>query len=124
VRKSTQKTKRRLAKPKGRSPVIAGRVPESLHQQIREAAKRSGRSMSEELAWRAAMSFEIERVAEDELEGAMRRKGWRRVHGTSFWAPPGVLPKSGFVSIDEANTPLEQVIALTVRRVLDELKAA
>ena len=34
----------------GRTPVISGRVPESLHRRIQEAAKRSGRSMSEELA--------------------------------------------------------------------------
>jgi hypothetical protein len=45
-------------RPKGVSPVIAGRVPKSLHRQIAEAAKRSGRTMSEELAWRAALSFE------------------------------------------------------------------
>jgi Arc-like DNA binding domain len=67
VGRSTLKAMRRPTKPMGRSPVIAGRVPESLHQQIKEAAKQSGRSMSEELAWRAASTF-----AEDGLVEKVR----------------------------------------------------
>ena len=37
-------------RPPGRMPVISGRVHESLHRKIQEAAKASGRTMSEELA--------------------------------------------------------------------------
>jgi hypothetical protein len=48
--------------------VIAGRVPASLHQKIKQAAKVSGRSMSEELAWRAEQSFQS-----DALEHIRRR---------------------------------------------------
>jgi Arc-like DNA binding domain len=51
---------KRAARPRGRSPVIAGRVPSSLHRKIKQAAKASGRSMSEELAFRAEQSFQWE----------------------------------------------------------------
>jgi hypothetical protein len=54
------------------SPVIAGRVPKSLHRQIKAAAKRSGRSMSEELAWRAGLSFELEKATDALYEQIMR----------------------------------------------------
>jgi hypothetical protein len=57
----------RSAKPTGRQPVISGRVPQSLHEQIKRAAKASGRSMSEELAWRASQSFERKSVIEEIL---------------------------------------------------------
>jgi hypothetical protein len=45
-------------KPAGRNPVIAVRVPESLQKRIKDAAKRSGKSMSEEMAWLLARGFE------------------------------------------------------------------
>jgi Arc-like DNA binding domain len=51
---------KRAERPRGRSPVIAGRVPSSLHRKIKQAAKASGRSMSEELAFRAEQSFQRE----------------------------------------------------------------
>jgi hypothetical protein len=58
LKKSTTKTRRTPVKSV--TPVIAGRVPESLHRLIKKAAKKSGRSMSDELAWRAGLSFEWE----------------------------------------------------------------
>jgi len=54
----------RPVKPEGRSPVIAGRVPESLHRKIKAAAEASGRSMSEEMAWRLEQSFAGADIAE------------------------------------------------------------
>jgi hypothetical protein len=39
-------------------PVISGRVHESLHRKIQEAAKTSGRTMSEELAALATEAFQ------------------------------------------------------------------
>jgi hypothetical protein len=45
-------TAARSIRPPGRNPVISGRVPPSLHQQIQAAAQASGRSMSEEMAAR------------------------------------------------------------------------
>jgi hypothetical protein len=56
---------------KTHTPVIAGRVPEALHRQIKEAAKKSGRTMSDELAHRAAMSFQWE-AALGEFEQAKK----------------------------------------------------
>jgi hypothetical protein len=59
-------------------------VPELLHRQIKEAAERSGRTMSDEMAWRVGMSFEWEaafgevrqwkaKKDAEELESALRR---------------------------------------------------
>ena len=45
-------------RPRPTNPVIAGRVPASLYKKIKQAAKASGRSMSEELAYRVALTFE------------------------------------------------------------------
>jgi hypothetical protein len=45
-------------RPPGRMPVISGRVHESLHRKIQEAAKASGRTMSEELAALATEAFQ------------------------------------------------------------------
>ena len=64
MKKSTKKT-RRVTPAKSRTPVIAGRVPASLHAQLKQAAAESGRSLSDELAWRAGLSFEWERAFED-----------------------------------------------------------
>lgn len=57
----TNSPKARRGHQKGRSPVIGARLPDSLHRQIRAAAKRAGRSISEELAWRIGTSFELEK---------------------------------------------------------------
>jgi hypothetical protein len=46
----SSKTQARSVRPLGRTPVISGRVHESLHRRIQEAAKVSGRTMSEELS--------------------------------------------------------------------------
>jgi hypothetical protein len=58
VQKIVGKKTRRPTKPRGLKPVIAVRVPESIHKRIHAAAKTSGRSMSEEMAWRLARTFE------------------------------------------------------------------
>jgi hypothetical protein len=41
-----------------RKPVIAVRVPAPLHQRIKDSARASGRSMSEEMAWLLDRAFE------------------------------------------------------------------
>jgi Arc-like DNA binding domain len=91
-------------KPAGRQPVIAGRVPRSLHERIKRAAKASGRSMSEELAWRASMSFEWEaafasmrkslaEIEQGSVDAALIRKGYTcqrdAATGKKVWAEPG-----------------------------------
>lgn len=48
----------RYVKQSGRKPVIAGRVPAPLYARIEAAARLSGRTLSEELAWRVERSFE------------------------------------------------------------------
>ena len=57
MQKIVSKTKR-PTKPRGLKPVIAVRVPESIHKRIQAAAKTAGRSMSEEMQWRLTKSFE------------------------------------------------------------------
>jgi hypothetical protein len=51
-------------RPRPTNPVIAGRVPPPLHKKIQRAAKKAGRTMSEELAWRADV-YEHRLVAKD-----------------------------------------------------------
>jgi hypothetical protein len=72
VGKKSTKGAGRVPPKREQNPVIAGRVSESLHQKIKQAAKRSGASMSDELArlaglalqWEAALgSPELHRIA-------------------------------------------------------------
>ena len=102
--KSTGKATHRLPKPRGLSPVIAGRVPASLHRQIKEAAKKSGRSMSEEMAWHIGLSFQwqkqfgdirkllddAQRAMSGDLRQAMIRAGYTPIYTSSGtqWAEP------------------------------------
>jgi hypothetical protein len=125
MRKSTGKATQRPPKPRGLSPVIAGRVPTSLHRQIKEAAKKSGRSMSEEMAWRVAVSFEwekvfgdarkvltdAERVSAGTLRQAMRTAGFTPVYGSAgtYWLEPGM-----------PTVPLEASLAPEVRAAITE----
>src|SRR5262245_8140580 len=51
-------TATRSIRPMGRTPVISGRVHESLHRRIAAAAKVNGRTMSEELAALATEALE------------------------------------------------------------------
>jgi hypothetical protein len=109
-------------KPVEKTPVIAVRVGAALHQQIKAAAKRSGRSMSEEMAWLLENGFEWQRalgdrdamleqarqllheasehalrIPKDALELHLRRQNWRS-DGMGRWVPPEVhgLPPDGF----------------------------
>jgi hypothetical protein len=53
--------KKRVGRPPGRKaprrPVLSARVPEEFYEEIAAAAQRSGRTMSEELVWRARQAF-------------------------------------------------------------------
>ena len=104
----------RFTPVKAITPVIAGRVPASLHRLIKESAKKSGRSMSDELAWRAGLSYEWEKTFGEirqliasnrrgmaaELLQHMISEGWTAVHTSKgvVWAPPG-SPVSELVEI-------------------------
>jgi hypothetical protein len=55
--------KKRIGRPPGRKaprrPVLSARVPEDFYLAVKEAAQRSGRTMSEELVWRARQTINV-----------------------------------------------------------------
>lgn len=125
----------------GRNPVIAVRVPAPLHQRIVESAKTSGRSMSEEMAALLAHGFEwqdafgdrmkmldaakveIGRMVSGNLEAELRRQGWRPLHGSPYWMPPGVAPQEGFTGPETA--PQDDFVDVEAKAAdeLDEIDA-
>ena len=113
-----KKSKGRRTPVKDPTPVIAGRVPQSLHRQIKEAAKKSGRTMSDELAYRTRMSFAWEatlgeyeqarkrlmdmyerdrktfaEATQADTERELERLGWAKIldlrRSGHVWLPPG-----------------------------------
>jgi hypothetical protein len=58
--------KKRVGRPPGRKaprrPVLSARVPEDFYEEIKAAAQRSGRTMSEEIVWRARQTIHIQVV--------------------------------------------------------------
>jgi hypothetical protein len=132
MKKSTAKA-RRQKKPQ--SPVIAGRVSEAQYQRIKEATKQSGRSMSEELAWRFDHSLAMEKahgdakkiiadawsVTKDTLRGAMRQQGFTPIYSSAgtYWAEPGMLamPLEGQLAPE-----VRAAITDAVRQALTEIK--
>jgi hypothetical protein len=134
--KKQVETARRTRPAKFTSPVIAGRVPESLHRLIKGAAKRSGRTMSDELAWRAAVSFEWEkafgearkvvaeahRIIEGDLRGALRANGFTPIYDLAgtYWKEPG-MPADARLKV--VPTPeMKVVIAEAVKETLAQIK--
>jgi hypothetical protein len=130
-----------LKKPTGKrqppkreqSPVIAGRVPASLHQQIKKAARKSGRTMSDEMAFQVALSFEWEQQRLDYLEiikGGERLEnllagiGWKQTRFLegSVWTPPGIDITRLSYSLDAAaiaramEPELTQLVARTINK--------
>ena len=101
--------KARRTPTKTRSPVIAGRVPESLHRQIKAAAKKSNRSMSDEMAWRVGLSYKLEdqiKTLNAMLDGMVMRDAR---HGRLFTGWLGNELRSR--GLDEQNTrELEELI--------------
>jgi hypothetical protein len=103
-------------RPVGRSPTIYVRVAQPLHQRIRASARRSKRTMSEEMATLLANAFdwqdafgdvksflaESKRMTRDNLQAEMRRQGWTPLVGSPYWLPPGAVPTSRFVEAEVA----------------------
>jgi hypothetical protein len=60
--------KKRVGRPPGRKaprrPVISARVPLPYYELIKQAAQFSGRTISEEVAWRTMQSFERDKTLE------------------------------------------------------------
>jgi hypothetical protein len=132
LKKSTGKG--RWIPTKTPTPVIAGRVPKELHRQIKQAAKQSGRTMSDELAWRVGISFEWEKVfgtvtkmindnarmLEGDLRAGLRMKGWIPVPDLTgtMWLEPGmpIPPMKG-----EMPDGLKEAIVDAVRQAKGEM---
>jgi hypothetical protein len=124
------------SKPKakaGENPVIAGRVSPDLHQKIKDAAKASGRSMSEELAFRAEQAFNFEagfesiRKVQDQeelvvrlgREAALTHWNIRPMPGRPGWYYTGDVPPQELVAITPSvQTIMERIADLAVERAL------
>jgi hypothetical protein len=117
---------------KNRSLTI--RVLDELWQRLEAEAEKSGRSMSEEAAYRMLVGFllgnelkafseiqkDLAKNADDSIKAAMHRRGWGKVitktgtKTTTVFIPPGehTLPRSGFVDAAEiAAIEVEKAIA-------------
>jgi hypothetical protein len=97
---------------RAKNPVISGRVSESLLRKVRASAKKSGRSLSEELAFRADQSFaweeafvSIQKLFADaksaiagELGQALREASYTPIHtsGGIVWAEPESAISKGY----------------------------
>ena len=125
--------KKKVGRPPGRKaphrPVVSARVPESVYSEIKEAATAAGRTMGEELVWRASS---------DNLRALLISRNWKYVHGAKFgaanWISPDnhSYPPSGFIDPAEAAQPLQNTtrqkfiedIARAVKAALEERKRA
>jgi hypothetical protein len=131
--------KKRVGRPPGRTaphrPVVSGRVPEEFHKTITEAAQKSGRTISEELIWRAQQSFEWEktfgnarkvlddakRVTAQNLPAQLRAAGYRYVSGIGggAWFDPGVDAVAWI--FDNSNRDvLEEMLERAATRALEK----
>jgi hypothetical protein len=113
---------------KNRSLTI--RVLDELWQRLEAEAEKSGRSMSEEAAYRMVVGFllgnelkafseiqkDLAKNTDDAIKAAMYRRAWGKIitpTGTVY-IPPGehTLPRSGFVDAAEmAKAEVEKAIA-------------
>ena len=111
--------------------MIAGRVPASLHAQLKQAAAESGRKV----AWRAGLSFEWERAFEDtrklladakrankaNLRQAMRDDGLELIHGAAgdYWKEPGMPPLKSVLD-PEMKAAITDIIRQELARTEDD----
>lgn len=119
LRKSTAKV--RQTPVKSVTPVIAVRVPESLHRLIKKRAEKSGRSMSDEVAFLFGQIFEWEKTfvsARKLLDDAHRaRAGSLRQARISEGYTP-ISTSDGIVWAEPGSK-----ISEAVRRELGEMRA-
>jgi hypothetical protein len=106
------------------------RVLDQLWERLEVEAKKSGRSMSEEMAYRATVGFllgnelkafqeiqkDLAKNTDDAIKAAMYRRAWGKIitpTGTVY-IPPGEhnVPRSGFLDAAEmAKAEVEKAIA-------------
>ena len=124
--------KKKVGRPRGRvaawRPVVSARVPELIYAEIKQAAAAAGRTMGEELVWRAEKAakwdkafgelnawradiYELHaKIADGNLEAVLMGKNWKRVHGVRFgqanWISPDnhSYPASGFIAATEIES--------------------
>jgi hypothetical protein len=117
--------KKRVGRPSGRvaphRPVVGARVAQALYDEIKAAAAAAGRTMGEELVWRAEKAGEWSKafgeleewktklrdeqaqIARGNLEIVLMGLNWKKVRGVRFgdanWISPDnhSYPQSGFV---------------------------
>jgi hypothetical protein len=111
---------------KSRSMTI--RVLDRLREKLEEAARASGRSVSEEAAHRMMLSFALEtelrdhadirKETDDTLMAVMVRRGWGKIvdprYGGAVYIPPGQvagIPQSGFLSPEQVKLETEKAEA-------------
>ena len=100
----TKPAKKRIGRPPGRKaphrPVVSARVPQGDYDQIKAAARASGRTMAEEIFFRVRRSFEDERrasaLAADARESMLR-------HAAELLAGSAQLASN-------PNNPLEELL--------------
>jgi hypothetical protein len=132
--------KKRVGRPPGRTvprrPVVSGRVPEEFYETIRESARMSGRTISEELIWRAQKGFEFEkahgeagkmlddarRVLQQNLAAHLRDAGYRYVggFGGGAWFEPGVNAVSWIFNNSNRDV-LEEMLERAAVRALEKM---
>jgi hypothetical protein len=79
------------------STVLSGRVDPEFLQQVKAAAKAAGRTVSEEVLFRALRSFE------PRLDGQLLERGYTRVRTAEgmAWLEPGLHASTWIVTSDD-----------------------
>jgi len=128
--------KPRLGRPPGRKaalrPPLTARVSEEFYARVKESARQNGRTISEELMFRAAAGFEFadavarvqefERMIDRNFDAALRARGYTPVQDVTgvFWLSPGMpIPQRQPLSPE-----LRDAITEAVRQALTEAKGA
>jgi predicted transcriptional regulator len=128
-----------LSERKNRSLTI--RVLDALRERLEQAAEASGRSVSEEAAYRMTLGFmletelkdlaEIRKDTDDALRVDLVRRGWGKTwdprYNGAVFTPPGQLtgiPQSGFRSPEEVKIETDKVLEDAERRIRELRKGA
>lgn len=115
-----------LAGTSRQRPVIAGRVSQELYGRIKAAAEASGRSMSEELAWRAEQAIawekahgtiqgllaEARRITDRNIEAELRKRGFtpvRLLPQGKAWVSPDADKAKLNLAIDVDKLAIEML---------------
>jgi hypothetical protein len=116
--------KSRLGRPRGRkaphrpvlSTVLSGRVDPELLRQVKASAKAAGRTVSEEVLFRALQSFE------PRLDGQLLERGYTRIPTAQgvAWLEPGMLAPTWIITSDDV---LRDLIKRGEVRLVEKTKA-